>query len=57
MCLQTFLVVPNVTYTDPACTNLAAIPFADYTFLGVTQVKCIAPGEVWWAYDGMHVLT
>lgn len=41
----TFLVVPNVTYTDPSCTNLAAIPFAYYTFLGVTQVKCIGPGE------------
>ena len=49
-CLQTFLVVPNVTYTDPNCTNLAAIPFADYTFLGVTQVKCIGPG-------GFHVCT
>ena len=44
-CLQTFLVVPNVTYTDPQCANLASIPFADYTFLGVTQVKCTGPGE------------
>lgn len=43
--MQTFIVNPNVAYTDPACTDLAATPFADYTFLGVTNVKCIGAGE------------
>ena len=45
LCLQTFIVVPNVTYTDTKCTDLAAIPFSDYTYLGVSNVKCIGPGE------------
>lgn len=33
-----------MTYPDTQCTDLAAVPFADYSFLG-SLVKCIGPGE------------
>lgn len=42
--MQTFVVVPNVTYPSSSCTDLAAVPFADYSYLG-SLVKCTAPGE------------
>ena len=44
-CLQTFIVAPNVNYKDAACTDLSALAFGDYTYLGTEPVKCTAPGE------------
>ncbi|KAL3155555.1 hypothetical protein ABBQ38_011109 [Trebouxia sp. C0009 RCD-2024] len=41
---NTFIVLPNVTYPSRACTDLAAIPFAAYSYLG-NVIKCTGPGE------------
>lgn len=42
--MQTFIVAPNVSTTDADCTDLAAIPLGDYSFIG-NVVKCTGPGE------------
>ncbi len=44
-CLQTFIVAPNLNYGDPACTDLSALAFGDYSYIGTEAVKCTAPGE------------
>ena len=44
-CLQTFIVAPNVNYGDAACTDLSALAFGDYSYIGTEAVKCTAPGE------------
>ncbi len=44
-CLQTFIVAPNLNYGDAACTDLSALAFADYSYIGTEAVKCTAPGE------------
>ncbi|KAL0049630.1 hypothetical protein WJX82_006289 [Trebouxia sp. C0006] len=42
---ETFIVAPNLNYGDAACTDLSALAFADYSYIGTEAVKCTAPGE------------